>query len=199
MSKANPPGCTQCGGKEFTLDHGLYYCNQCQTQSQETQDFQIDDFNVVGVKIHKGRKIRQKKAHLKANTVEYLQKVTFEKCTIMQALLKEQIDWLESEGKVRKGKFRDICREIWFRLLKAQNITEQDSSKWNHKDMEPRLLPGILYLAGVYSEDSICLFQISAWIRNDEIPYFRGFYSKRSVTPCPSVEFSEFCVLRHLE
>ncbi|KAI6654177.1 hypothetical protein LOD99_3022 [Oopsacas minuta] len=187
--------CTECGGTEFELSSGLYYCNQCQTQSQNVQDFYMDNFEVIGAKMYKKKKTGGKKKveKLTAKSTEHSKLVITEKCTIMQALLREQIDWLESEGHIPKtthysDTFRQMCREIWFRLLETQKIYNSDYSKWTSQ-IEPKFLPAILYLAGVYSGNSICMFQLSKWIKSGTMPFFREFYAKRTITLCNFITF----------
>ena len=194
MSKGNEmTECFECGGTEFQLSSGLYYCNQCQTQSQTTQEICLDTFEVItGTKVYKKRKVREKKEKLPIKSSENMKLVITEKCRIIQALLREQIDWLETEGHVTDT-FSGICREIWFRFLESQNIDNQDYSKWKHQ-LEPKFLPAILYLGSVYSESGICMFQLSKWLKSGDLPYYKEFYSKRSVTPCGYITFCEYII-----
>ncbi|KAL5021035.1 hypothetical protein ScPMuIL_000190, partial [Solemya velum] len=39
------PECVTCGAEDFDLVDGLYYCNTCQTQTQEILDEQVDSFD----------------------------------------------------------------------------------------------------------------------------------------------------------
>ena len=195
MSTNEVTECFECGGSEFQLSSGFYYCNQCQTQSQTTQEICLDAFEMsTGTKVYKKRKqAREKKEKLPIKSAGNMKLVITEKCRIIQALLREQIDWLESEGHVVKDTFRERCRDIWFQFLKAQNIHDKDYTKWKHQ-MEPKFLPAILYLGGVYSGSGLCMFQMCQWLRNGDLPYYKEFYAKRSVTPCGYITFCE-CAL----
>ena len=182
--------CKECGGKEFDINFGFYYCNQCQTQSQNVQDLYLDNFDVSGAQKYKKKKLGAKKEYLGARSAELM--IT-EKCRIMESVLREQIDWLEREGHV-SGKidtFRKMCREIWFRFLETQNIHETEVSKWGNQ-MEPKYLPAIIYLSGIYSGNSVCMFQLSRWLKSGAMPFFREFYAKRTLTPCSQITFGEF-------
>lgn len=182
--------CNECGGKEFEINFGFYYCNQCQTQSQNVQDVYLDNFDVSGAQKYKKKKTGGKREDLSARSVELM--IT-EKCTIMESVLREQIDWLEKEGHISKTKdtFRRMCREIWFRYLETQNIQDSEVSKWGNQ-LEPKYLPAVIYLTGVYSRNSVCLFQLSRWLKSGTMPFFREFYSKRTLTPCSRITFGEF-------
>ena len=191
--------CFECGGTEFQLSSGFYYCNQCQTQSQTTQEVCLDTFEMAtGSKVHKKRKeARENKGKTATKSSGNMKLVIAEKCRIMQALLREQIDWLESEGHVEKDTFRERCREIWFQFLKAQNIDNKDHTKWKHQ-IEPKFLPAILYLGSVYSRSGLCMFQLCKWLRSGDLPYYKEFYAKRSVTPCGYITFCKYCAVCYL-
>lgn len=50
--------CELCGGKDFYVETGFYYCKECQTQSQEVREVVID---VQEGQVTRTKKIKQKK------------------------------------------------------------------------------------------------------------------------------------------
>lgn len=51
--------CDVCGGSNYTLEEGFFYCDECGTQNQTTRDFVVDDeFNEGAQKFQKSHRLR---------------------------------------------------------------------------------------------------------------------------------------------
>lgn len=49
--------CIICGGKNFTLTSGFYFCQECGTQSQDIREIEIDENLTAGLVIRDKHKL----------------------------------------------------------------------------------------------------------------------------------------------
>lgn len=104
--------CKLCGGKEFHVETGFYYCKECQTQSQEVRE--VVEETTEG-QTAKTKKIKQKKK------TEHL--VTSWECYnhILLGLVNELI----TIGA--KKELKTVARLLWFKYLEKCEVISRNN------------------------------------------------------------------------
>lgn len=104
--------CTLCGGKDFYVETGLYYCKECQTQSQEVREVVIDAPEGPTVKT---KKIKQKK---KTDNL-----VTSWECYnhILLGLVNELI------AIGAKRELKPVAKWLWFKYLEKCEVISRNN------------------------------------------------------------------------
>lgn len=112
--------CEVCGGTNFYKEAGYFYCNECQTQSQEVREhvFQDEVTDLKGIK-----KIKKVKSENLDN------KITSWECyNIVMSSLTEQLINLGADKNLKP-----IVKCLWMRYLEKLEVFNLK------KDVKPRL------------------------------------------------------------
>lgn len=111
MSK---PRCHVCGGNEFAVDAGFYYCSECQTQSQEIREFVFDEY-FAGQKATT-RVLKTKPAEQAAKEAA----VTLTSWQILNYILKGLVDELIELGA--KPEVKNVTLQLWAMYLRKLEV-----------------------------------------------------------------------------
>lgn len=109
------PSCTLCGGSEFLCHNGLYYCAECDTQSQDFVQAEAAEINEEDVTF--GTKRLVKKTKTKESISKGLPWTSLEG---FQLIIKENIRILIEMGF--DPKLDEVVREMWFWYLEKSGL-----------------------------------------------------------------------------
>lgn len=118
MSK---PNCHVCGGVEFAVDAGFYYCSECQTQSQEIREFVFDEYFA-------GKKAvtRVLKTAPAAEQVAKEAEVTLTSWEILNYILKGLVDEIIELGA--KPELKCVVLQLWACYLRRLEVAYLSTS-----------------------------------------------------------------------
>ncbi|XP_072391945.1 TATA box-binding protein-associated factor RNA polymerase I subunit B [Diabrotica undecimpunctata] len=103
--------CAVCGGTDFTAESGYYFCNECQTQTQEIKEHvfqeEVDQINITHAK-----KIRD------ATPKKNVEQITSWECwNVILMMLTEELINLGVDRSIKK-----IVRCLWMRYLEKLEV-----------------------------------------------------------------------------
>ncbi|KAF5272113.1 hypothetical protein FQA39_LY01196 [Lamprigera yunnana] len=117
--------CTVCGGTDFHIESGFYYCNECQTQSQDVEERVFENVDVEDAI----RKVSSTRSAKKIRTVKKTKdQLTSWECYnyVLRGLVGELIE-LGANVSLKK-----TVHLLWFRYLKKLEVI-------NTKNETPKL------------------------------------------------------------
>uniref|UniRef100_A0A6P7FIK9 TATA box-binding protein-associated factor RNA polymerase I subunit B n=1 Tax=Diabrotica virgifera virgifera TaxID=50390 RepID=A0A6P7FIK9_DIAVI len=107
--------CAVCGGTDFTAESGYYFCNECQTQTQELKEheFQEDD---AQINIKRTRKIRDPTPKKNAEQV-----TSWECWNVIIMMLTEELINLGVDRSIKK-----IVKCLWMMYLEKLEVLHME-------------------------------------------------------------------------
>lgn len=102
--------CEVCGGTDFYKESGLYFCNECQTQTQEIQEHVFEE-ELVKFNVKSTRKIEKNRDKSENNITSW------ECYNIILCKLTDQLIELGADKKLKP-----IVRYLWMSYLEKLEI-----------------------------------------------------------------------------
>lgn len=113
------PTCGNCGGEEFELNDGLYYCTECHVQSQDLREVVLDDEDEGGQHTSAANKIRQRISHRRSQKMPTDADV-WSLYELYNIIIKRQVDALISLGA--NPMLKNAVFHLWSSYLKKSNV-----------------------------------------------------------------------------
>ncbi|KAL3274544.1 hypothetical protein HHI36_015926 [Cryptolaemus montrouzieri] len=110
--------CLVCGGSDFYQESGFYFCNECQTQTQETRHHEFDEFDV------KQEQKVTRKINAKSEMKNKIQLTTWECYNYVLKGLTEELINLGAEGILRT-----VVKKLWMKYLFEIEVINLDKPK----------------------------------------------------------------------
>ena len=156
--------CGVCGGDEFTLEDGFYFCNECHTQSQDIREIVTDDLLYsVGSKVKKVVVSEQTKAQRKRSKERQAEirgvrsRITWSEA--LNQLLRRWTTSLVARGA--PAHLPETVARLWETVLRA-----------DRDDMTTSWVFALLWLALVDCEPLCRLSDLMRWARQDIVPFY---------------------------
>lgn len=107
--------CETCGSTNFTKELGFFYCNECQTQSQEFREHTFQEEEKVNIKSSK---------KLKVETEEKSYKYTSWECynVVIYSLTRQLIDHGADQNLKR------VVKCLWLRYLEKLEVLNMSTN-----------------------------------------------------------------------
>uniref|UniRef100_A0A1B6MFL8 TATA box-binding protein-associated factor RNA polymerase I subunit B n=1 Tax=Graphocephala atropunctata TaxID=36148 RepID=A0A1B6MFL8_9HEMI len=104
--------CTVCGGKDFTLDAGFFFCSECQTQSQDIREQVFDEY--FGTQKGVSRVLKKSSAPVSGQN----EKLT--SWEVLNYVLKGIVDELINLGA--KPELKIVTLQLWASYLRRLDV-----------------------------------------------------------------------------
>ncbi|XP_037277505.2 TATA box-binding protein-associated factor RNA polymerase I subunit B-like [Rhipicephalus microplus] len=118
--------CASCGGEDFDEVSGLYYCTECNTQSQEVRVEQVDDEGAAPPP-HVGRASPRRKET--GNSTPRERKHPYPTNELFNAILVRQVDALVLLGA--SAELRGVVCRLWMDyLVKLEAVSRVEDDEW---------------------------------------------------------------------
>ncbi|KAK7474319.1 hypothetical protein BaRGS_00034454 [Batillaria attramentaria] len=132
------PSCHVCGGEEFEEEDGLFYCSECQTQSQVMHSVELEETDgpmsvSMGTlrEIGKKQKSREHSEHFKN---EYEAGRPWSKYEAYQLIMQAQADALVTHGA--RPSIKDAILRLWAKYLSQLGVAFTDNIRLVPKALE---------------------------------------------------------------